>query len=214
MPELDIALNTGMRSSEQYLRIDWPCVDFLRRHLYVPKSKNGEARHIPLNPEALAAFQVLFACTGGKGPIFTAHKPGPKPKNFIRESDRSGKRLLDARDWFETAVRKAGIESFTWHCLRQSFASRLVMAGVDLRTVAELMEHKKIQMTMRYALLAQGHKESALDKLAERNRIEKVAPSQNAESPAILTSPAGDRTGTRTGTEEKRAVQTASSNIQ
>src|SRR5207245_8359178 len=39
MPELDIALNSGMRRSEQYLRSDWNCVDLLRRDLYIPKSK-------------------------------------------------------------------------------------------------------------------------------------------------------------------------------
>ena len=48
---------------------------------------------------------------------------------------------------------------------RHTFASRLVMAGVDLRTVAELLGHKKIQMTMRYAHLAPQHKLAALEKL-------------------------------------------------
>ncbi len=47
----------------------------------------------------------------------------------------------------------AGIAKFTWHCLRHTFASRLIMAGVDLRTVQELMGHKTIQMTCRYAHL-------------------------------------------------------------
>ena len=41
--------------------------------------------------------------------------------------------------------------------MRHTFASRLVMAGVDIRTVAELMGHKTIQMTMRYAHLAPEH---------------------------------------------------------
>jgi integrase len=41
--ELDIALNTGMRRKEQYRRIDWGCVDLLRRDLYIPPSKNGKA---------------------------------------------------------------------------------------------------------------------------------------------------------------------------
>ena len=46
------------------------------------------------------------------------------------------------------------------------FASRLVMAGVDLRPVAELMGHKTIQMTMRYTHLAPAHKLAAVERLA------------------------------------------------
>ena len=65
---------------------------------------------------------------------------------------------------------RAGLKSFTWHDLRHTFASRLVvMAGVLLPTVAELMGHKKIQMTMRYAHLAQGHKQIAVESLARYN---------------------------------------------
>jgi integrase len=151
MPELDIALNTGMRRSEQYARIDWNCVDLLRRDLYIPQSKNGQSRHIPLNGEAVAAFRGLYARSRGQDPIFA--------------SERDGERLLGPRHWFEDAVRKAGLENFTWHDLRHTFASRLVMAGVDLRTVAELMGHKRIQMTMRYAHLAPQHKLAAVEKL-------------------------------------------------
>jgi hypothetical protein len=40
------------------------------------------------------------------------------------------------------------------------------MAGVDLRAVAELMGHKTIQMTMRYAHLAPAHKLAAVERLA------------------------------------------------
>jgi integrase len=152
MPELDIALNTGMRRKEQYLRIDWNCVDLSRRDLYIPPSKNGKSRHVPLNDEAFAAFKELHQRTGGKGPIFVAN---------------NGERLLGARHWFEDAIEKAAIRDFTWHDLRHTFASRLVMAGVDLRTVADLMGHKNIQMTMRYAHLAPAHKLAAVERLAE-----------------------------------------------
>jgi hypothetical protein len=46
-----------------------------------------------------------------------------------------------------------------------TFARRLVMAGVDLPTVASLMGHLNIQMTMRYAHLAPAHKAAAVEKL-------------------------------------------------
>jgi len=74
--------------------------------------------------------------------------------------------LCGYKHWFDRAVRRAGLRDFTWYCLRHTFASRLVMAGVDLRTVAELMGHKTIQMTMRYAHLAPEHNLAAVEKLS------------------------------------------------
>jgi len=41
------------------------------------------------------------------------------------------------------------------------------MAGVDLKTVQELMGHKSITMTARYAHLSQGHRAAALEKLCQ-----------------------------------------------
>jgi len=67
--------------------------------------------------------------------------------------------------WFETAVKKANFGPFVWHDLRHCFASLLVMAGVDLRTVAELLGHRTLQMVMRYAHLAPGHVRQAVDRL-------------------------------------------------
>jgi integrase len=199
MPEFEIALNTGLRRKEQYVRIDWSCVDFLRCDLFVPESKNGASRHIPLNAEALFAFRELFGRTRGEGPIFVA--------------ERGGDRLLGARHWFEDAVSEAGIRSFTWHDLRHTFASRLVMAGVDLRTAADLLGHKKIQMTMRYAHLAPEHKVAAVEKLSAFNALERKR--QKPEEAVILTSvtPA-EATDTRTDTEGKSALMVTSANVQ
>jgi len=65
-------------------------------------------------------------------------------------------------------VKDSGLSDFHWHDLRHTFISRLVMAGVDLRTVQELAGHKTIQMTMRYAHLAPSHLATAVEKLCER----------------------------------------------
>jgi integrase len=68
-----------------------------------------------------------------------------------------------------------GLTDFTFHDLRHTFASRLVMAGVDVPTVKELLGHKDITMTLRYTHLSSDHKQAAVKKL------EKV--------PAIFTTP-------------------------
>ena len=67
--------------------------------------------------------------------------------------------------WISTALEEAEIRGYTWHCNRYTFASRLVVAGVDLRTVAELLGHRTLQMVMRYSDLAPEHQASAVDRL-------------------------------------------------
>src|SRR5262249_40892095 len=102
--------------------------------LTVPRAKHGQVRHVKLNSRALAAL-ISLTTENSKGRI---HE------------------FISPRSWFEPVVEKSGVESFTWHALRHTFVSRLVMNGVDLRTVQELAGHKSIAMTMRYAHLARA----------------------------------------------------------
>ena len=64
-----------------------------------------------------------------------------------------------------TAAKHAGIRHVFMHVFRHTLASHLVMAGVDLRTVQQLMGHKDIKMTMRYAHLAPDHLKGAVERL-------------------------------------------------
>jgi site-specific recombinase XerD len=148
---LEISIYTGMRQSEQY-GLRWSQVDFENRTVFLPKTKNGKPRHIPLNAVAIAAFERLKTKGALKGsPVF----PG-----------RAGEAAQGARGWFNDAVTRAELgDSYTWHCNRHTFASRLVMAGVDLRTVGELLGHRSLQMTLRYSHLAPSHTASAVDRL-------------------------------------------------
>jgi integrase len=81
--------------------------------------------------------------------------------------NRNGILYRSFRSAFERAVRKAEIADFTFHDLRHTFASRLVMAGVDLPTVKELLGHRDISMTMRYTHLSSDHKQMAVGKLEQ-----------------------------------------------
>ena len=76
-------------------------------------------------------------------------------------------KTIGPRGWFKVALADAGIANFHWHDLRHTFASRLVMAGVDIRTVQELMGRKTIQVTMRYAHLAPQHQLEAVQRLCD-----------------------------------------------
>ncbi len=73
-----------------------------------------------------------------------------------------GQRYLDVRRSFQSALKKAKIQDLHFHDLRHTFASHLVMAGVDLTTIKELLGHKTLNMTLRYSHLAPSHKVKAV----------------------------------------------------
>jgi len=64
--------------------------------------------------------------------------------------------LIEAFNHILTA--RAKIKDFKFHDLRHTFASHLVIAGVDITTIKELLGHKTLTMTLRYAHLAPSHK--------------------------------------------------------
>ena len=67
-----------------------------------------------------------------------------------------------------TVITKSGIIDFHFRDLRHTFASQLVMAGVDLNTVRELLGHKSLEMTLRYSHLSPDHKKRAVDVLSKQ----------------------------------------------
>ncbi len=179
-PAFALSLHTGMRRGEQYQRINWNCVDFEQRRLWVPGSKNGTARSIPLNDAAIAALLALRDRSDGTGPVMRAGIGG--------HGLLAGEPQKTPKQWFQAACRKAGLADYTWHANRHTFASRLIMAGVPLRTVQELMGHKTIAMTCRYAHLAPAHQLEAVLKLDGWGKAE-----------------AGGQSGTRSGTGDFEA---------
>ena len=162
-PEFDIALHTGMRKHEQFAcRWDWVEVKSKRIILPGEIAKNGKSRVVRLNADAIAALEQQRTVTGSESHVFMSPTGKPYPDKVIR-------------GWFDDACYKAGIKNFTWHCLRHTFCSRLVMAGVDLKTVQELAGHLTISVTARYSHLSQQHLETAIEKISTIHRGESTA---------------------------------------
>lgn len=148
-PIVITALNTGMRKGE-ILDLLWSDVDMHNRLITIRKSKNNETRTVPMNELLYSTLKSLAYGNSNGQPVFVSD---------------NGKRFINIRRSFETAVRRAGIEDFKFHDLRHTFASRLVMAGVNIRTVQQLMGHKDIRMTMRYSHLSDDHLKEAVNRL-------------------------------------------------
>jgi integrase len=140
-----LALNTGMRRGE-LLSLTWADVDLAARRVTVraETAKAGKTRHIPLNVEATSVLTRWRAQQDGAVRLFG-----------VANIKTAWAGLLDA----------AGVADFRFHDCRHDFASKLVMAGVDLNTVRELLGHADIKMTLRYAHLAPEHKAAAVEKL-------------------------------------------------
>jgi integrase len=77
-------------------------------------------------------------------PYVLPHTAGPKAGEPVRE----------IKNGFHRALELAEIGDFTWHDLRHTFVSWLMMRGASLRSVAELLGHQSLKMTMRYAHLS------------------------------------------------------------
>ncbi|HVN94954.1 MAG TPA: site-specific integrase [Syntrophorhabdaceae bacterium] len=127
---LIVALHTGMRQGE-ILNLKWQEIDFDKKIILVSKSKNGAKRSVPMTNtlcETLKNVQVR----GISGRVFPIA-------------------IRSLRVAFGKTLKKAAIENFHFHDLRHTFATRLVQNGVDLYKVKELLGHKTLAMTTRYA---------------------------------------------------------------
>jgi integrase len=134
---ITFALNTGMRRNE-ILSLQWSEVDLFRRTATLLKTKNKEKRTVPLNQTALELLKVKNKVRSISGFVFS----GKACTKII------GRNLLRA---FYSARETANLADVRFHDLRHTFATRLVQSGIDLYVVKELLGHKTITMTMRYA---------------------------------------------------------------
>ncbi len=147
------ALQTGMRKSEIF-NLQWSDVDFRNRIITVNNKEDWHPKNY--EPRAIPMSNFLYGILSGLPHHISSNYVFCKP---------DGNRFH--RIWwsFEKALRKAGLPHIRFHDLRHTFASHLVMAGVDLATVQKLLGHRDIKTTMRYAHLAPDHLRSSIEKI-------------------------------------------------
>ena len=146
------ALNTGLRRQEVF-DLRWKDVDMKRRTITVRESKNYTYRVIPINDTLFEVLQKMPRHISSPY-VFTSVHP-----------NRDGKPYDNVTRGFQNALKRAGLPHYRFHDLRHTFASHLVMNGVDIRTVSQLLGHKTIKTTMRYSHLAPDHLKGAVDRL-------------------------------------------------
>ena len=146
-----LCIDTGLRMRSEALTLRWEHIDLKRGLLTVAGAyaKSWELRTVALSDTAKAALVTLHAQRSGEF-VFTLGK---------------GKAYKSMREAFDGARDRAGLTDITPHVLRHTFASRLVMAGVDLQTIMELGGWKSLAMVQRYSHLSPQHKAEAVKKL-------------------------------------------------
>lgn len=140
-----MALMTGARRGE-LLALRWEQIDMVQRTALLLTTKNGDPRVLTLPPPVIEALRPWAE---ESGLLFPGEKNPASPFNFKRH-------------WL-TALRQASIENFRFHDLRHSAASYLAMSGATLLEIGEVLGHRNLETTRRYAHLNVTHRQTLTD---------------------------------------------------
>ncbi|HXZ43585.1 MAG TPA: site-specific integrase, partial [archaeon] len=154
-PLIITAIETGLRKNQELIALLKEDVDLVGMSITVKARKGGRLQRIPINDRVAEALR----------PIMDSQHYNPKDLLF---RSPAGDALTNLRNAWEAAVKAAKLHDFRFHDLRHTFASRLVMDGVPIERVQELMGHRDIRMTQRYAHLAPGHLREAVQRLVKK----------------------------------------------
>jgi integrase len=134
-----LLLFTGCRKRE-LLDAKWEHFNIERRCWYIPTTKNGKPRHVPLSDAVLDVLNQLPRFN--RCPYLVPNPQTLKPFNTVYYS-------------WNSARCKAGLSDVRMHDLRHSFASFLINSGRSLYEVQNLLGHSQVATTQRYAHLSQ-----------------------------------------------------------
>jgi len=145
-----LMLMFGCRKRE-LLEAKWVDMDLERRNWYIPMSKTGKARNIPISTKALELLQRL---------------PRWKGCPYVVPNPNTKKPYGNLFCCWDTARKRAGLPDVRMHDLRHSFASNLVNAGQSIYVVSKLLGHTQVKTTARYSHLSDATLLSAVDAAA------------------------------------------------
>jgi integrase len=130
-PAVLLALETAMRRGE-LLSLTWDNIDLEAPAAYLPDTKTGKARAVPLSSLAIATLEALPRAATGRVIATTAE---------------------GLKQAFERARKRAGLDHVNFHDLRHEATSRLFERGWGVMEVATVTGHQDLQMLKRYTNL-------------------------------------------------------------
>jgi integrase len=127
-PIVIFAIETGMRRGE-ILGLTWDNIDLKRRTAFLPLTKNGSSREVPLSTKAVCVLQQQRTRTGSS--------PFPVNSNAFRLA-------------WDRLRGRAGLNDLRFHDLRHEAISRFFEMGLTVPEVALISGHKDVKMLFRY----------------------------------------------------------------
>jgi site-specific recombinase XerD len=161
-PIIVVMINTGIRDGERR-RLRFEDIDFKNKRILIRSSKAKDYRPISMNEEAektLKCLQDYYIPPYSNRPF--SRQEHQKEYVFCNEDGSSVQHIKKA---LKNACTKAGLKGVTPHTMRHTFASHLIMSGVDMRSVQRLLGHKSIGTTMVYSHLTEDHLARSVEKL-------------------------------------------------
>jgi len=154
---LMVLYSTGMRNRE--LRgLQVRDIDSQSMLIHIQHGKGGRDRYVPLSPKLLETLREYWRWMKPKTWLFPGTVDGWRADKHI-----TPKVVWDA---CQSAAERAGIEKrVSAHLLRHSYATHLLEAGADLRTIQLLLGHVKLEHTAIYLHLSQRHLQAVANPL-------------------------------------------------
>lgn len=145
-----LAITTGARQGE-ILSLRWKDISIRERRAYVRHTKNGEPRVLPLVDAVIEELRILPRPIDDSMLAFHSSQDVHKPFEF--------------RKHWNAAVKAAQIKDFRFHDLRHTCASYLAQNGASLLQVADVLGHRQLEVTKRYAHLCVDGKQELVDRV-------------------------------------------------
>lgn len=170
-----LSLHCGLRAGEIF-NLEWTDIDFTNETILIKDTKSGRNRNAIMTKDVKAMFEKM-------------------DKDFhtnIVFLSRKGKKTTEVSRSFDRTIDKIGFnrgitdrrQKVVFHTLRHTYASWLVMSGVDLYTVQRLMGHSTIAMTERYSHLAPNHLKKAVSMMESCLNEDKITSFDNLRKEA------------------------------
>ncbi|QBM74390.1 site-specific integrase [Sphingomonas sp. AAP5] len=151
-----LLLLTGARVSE-LLNAEWQHIDAERKAWFIPTSKTGKPRYVPLSQAALDLIEHI--------PRFT-NCP------YLLPNPKTRKPFGDIKHSWQHARKAAVLGDLRIHDLRHSAASFMINAGIDLFAVGKVLGHANYASTMRYSHLANDTLMAAVEAGAAKQKVD------------------------------------------